>query len=377
MASPVVTAQGAATMAVGRRQADPIRTKVWAKTKMCRFFPLGSCCQGAECQFAHDESELQPMPDLSCTKLCRTLVQTGKCTDRACKYAHTSEELRCAAPEVRRSRGPCRFWLRGSCVLGERCTHAHEHVPSSKSAISSKQQRASVASQSNSQTQTQHQSQQQSNTSAGRRGCESEAVVQTTGMIAVPCPMGMAIAGVSNLGPVGFAVDCGNNNNAHPQIWQQNGMMSGAFVQQGQQGPTAMMWQPQQQQQQQCQLEQDGAYNGQQERPQVCLARSCVCGNVFQEDCRFCRMCGMKRAQLADAQHCTKCNAPFTADALFCRHCGERRASVPSVGKARAESVAGSSTDEGRESAATDSGHEECQPHSNPSDGYDTGSDWE
>merc|ERR1719158_834619 len=61
---------------------------------MCKFFILGVCAKGSDCQFAHDASEMQPSPDLSRTKICKTLINTGVCDDPDCKYAHNKDELR-------------------------------------------------------------------------------------------------------------------------------------------------------------------------------------------------------------------------------------------------------------------------------------------
>eukprot|EP00927_Polykrikos_kofoidii_P068874 TRINITY_DN64229_c0_g1_i1.p1 TRINITY_DN64229_c0_g1~~TRINITY_DN64229_c0_g1_i1.p1 ORF type:complete len:493 (+),score=79.73 TRINITY_DN64229_c0_g1_i1:58-1536(+) len=70
------------------------RTIVFQKTKMCKFHILGACARGTNCFFAHDQAELNPLPDLSRTKLCKTLISTGFCEDGNCKYAHNKEELR-------------------------------------------------------------------------------------------------------------------------------------------------------------------------------------------------------------------------------------------------------------------------------------------
>eukprot|EP00929_Paragymnodinium_shiwhaense_P062976 TRINITY_DN31489_c0_g1_i2.p1 TRINITY_DN31489_c0_g1~~TRINITY_DN31489_c0_g1_i2.p1 ORF type:complete len:219 (+),score=22.81 TRINITY_DN31489_c0_g1_i2:159-815(+) len=58
------------------------------RTKMCWFYPRGSCDQGHSCNFAHDSEELRPrvMP---------------------------------------RSSAVCRHWARGWCRLGEECRFAH------------------------------------------------------------------------------------------------------------------------------------------------------------------------------------------------------------------------------------------------------------
>ncbi|CAD7930539.1 unnamed protein product [Amoebophrya sp. A25] len=36
---------------------------------MCKFFLRGTCSKGHECMFAHDEADLQRLPDLQKTKL--------------------------------------------------------------------------------------------------------------------------------------------------------------------------------------------------------------------------------------------------------------------------------------------------------------------
>jgi len=78
----------------------PDRTDAFRKTKMCKFQILGVCAKGASCQFAHDKTEMNNLPDLMCTKLCKTLINTGSCTDEECKYAHTKEELRVPPPSL-------------------------------------------------------------------------------------------------------------------------------------------------------------------------------------------------------------------------------------------------------------------------------------
>jgi len=55
---------------------------------------MGSCQRGAQCRFAHDQSELQGLPDLARTKICKQMIQTGRCEDPTCTYAHNREELR-------------------------------------------------------------------------------------------------------------------------------------------------------------------------------------------------------------------------------------------------------------------------------------------
>jgi len=57
------------------------------------------------------------------------------------------------------------------------------------------------------------------------------------------------------------------------------------------------------------------------------LLEACECGQMFMKDCRFCRMCGKKR-------HSPKpvvcgCGTVFLSDSLFCHCCGTGRCSEP------------------------------------------------
>mmetsp|Transcript_67811 Transcript_67811/g.196116 ORF Transcript_67811/g.196116 Transcript_67811/m.196116 type:complete len:352 (-) Transcript_67811:410-1465(-) len=65
------------------------------KTKMCRFYPEGTCKFGKDCCFAHDAQELSQAPDLTKTSMC-TAFMAGKCPlpSEQCQYAHGDEELR-------------------------------------------------------------------------------------------------------------------------------------------------------------------------------------------------------------------------------------------------------------------------------------------
>lgn len=73
---------------------DDERRSIFAKTKMCKFFILGTCTKGSDCRFAHHAEELNQLPDLFCTKLCKALISTGRCNDKDCRYAHNKGELR-------------------------------------------------------------------------------------------------------------------------------------------------------------------------------------------------------------------------------------------------------------------------------------------
>lgn len=68
--------------------------EIFNKTKMCTFHLLHMCNKGSNCNFAHSQEELQPLPDLSCTKLCPELVGRGQCEDENCRYAHNRFERR-------------------------------------------------------------------------------------------------------------------------------------------------------------------------------------------------------------------------------------------------------------------------------------------
>eukprot|EP00927_Polykrikos_kofoidii_P047861 TRINITY_DN42148_c0_g1_i1.p1 TRINITY_DN42148_c0_g1~~TRINITY_DN42148_c0_g1_i1.p1 ORF type:complete len:451 (+),score=88.55 TRINITY_DN42148_c0_g1_i1:82-1434(+) len=71
-----------------------LRTTVFSRTKMCKFYLLGTCTKGDNCSFAHNSLDLEALPDLQRTKLCKTLINTGACNDESCMYAHNKQELR-------------------------------------------------------------------------------------------------------------------------------------------------------------------------------------------------------------------------------------------------------------------------------------------
>mmetsp|Transcript_104714 Transcript_104714/g.165285 ORF Transcript_104714/g.165285 Transcript_104714/m.165285 type:complete len:437 (-) Transcript_104714:59-1369(-) len=65
------------------------------KTKQCKFFQSGTCKRGDNCNYAHTENILQPLPDLYRTRLCVTFDRSGQCKDGdRCKYAHGAAQLR-------------------------------------------------------------------------------------------------------------------------------------------------------------------------------------------------------------------------------------------------------------------------------------------
>mmetsp|Transcript_55556 Transcript_55556/g.172157 ORF Transcript_55556/g.172157 Transcript_55556/m.172157 type:complete len:362 (-) Transcript_55556:158-1243(-) len=69
------------------------------KTRMCKFFLSGQCIRGADCTFAHNESELADTPDLFRTEMCHRFMNSGKCPNGAnCHFAHSRAQLRRAGP---------------------------------------------------------------------------------------------------------------------------------------------------------------------------------------------------------------------------------------------------------------------------------------
>lgn len=95
------------------------RAQAFMKTKMCKFFILGACTRGNQCQFAHTTSEMNALPDLYCTKLCKTLLATGMCSDKQCRYAHNKDELRDAPQQIAALAMPAAGAAKGAGGKGE------------------------------------------------------------------------------------------------------------------------------------------------------------------------------------------------------------------------------------------------------------------
>lgn len=95
----------------------------FAKTKMCKFELIGCCLKGTSCQFAHSESEMQSLPDLSKTKLCPAFIKNGVCDVPGCTFAHDKVEIR--ATHAFHKTKMCRFFPSGRCERGSSCTFAH------------------------------------------------------------------------------------------------------------------------------------------------------------------------------------------------------------------------------------------------------------
>lgn len=92
--SPPVASTVPKSRASKQGRSRPNLSRVCQKTKICSFYLRDACTRGKSCTFAHDEQELQPKPDLSCTKPCPDLLSIGHCTRPDCKYAHNDCEIR-------------------------------------------------------------------------------------------------------------------------------------------------------------------------------------------------------------------------------------------------------------------------------------------
>lgn len=69
-------------------------TGLFQKTKMCKFKRLNLCSRGDACTYAHNETELKPLPNLYKTKMCFEMSKNKECKNPTCPYAHTKTELR-------------------------------------------------------------------------------------------------------------------------------------------------------------------------------------------------------------------------------------------------------------------------------------------
>lgn len=93
--SPSSSAQKQTSRRSKESRARPILSKICNKTKMCSFHLQGMCKRAGSCSFAHDPSEIQSKPNLSCTKMCPALINSGNCPQmHICKFAHSDAELR-------------------------------------------------------------------------------------------------------------------------------------------------------------------------------------------------------------------------------------------------------------------------------------------
>eukprot|EP00929_Paragymnodinium_shiwhaense_P115542 TRINITY_DN844_c2_g1_i1.p1 TRINITY_DN844_c2_g1~~TRINITY_DN844_c2_g1_i1.p1 ORF type:complete len:288 (+),score=30.89 TRINITY_DN844_c2_g1_i1:149-1012(+) len=67
-----------------------------SKTRLCRYFSMGTCKNGCACNFAHGLNELSSKPDLRKTSICKDW-EKGACphSGTRCNFAHGVEDLRC------------------------------------------------------------------------------------------------------------------------------------------------------------------------------------------------------------------------------------------------------------------------------------------
>eukprot|EP00922_Rhytidocystis_sp_ex-Travisia-forbesii_P009960 GHVS01014576.1.p1 GENE.GHVS01014576.1~~GHVS01014576.1.p1 ORF type:complete len:487 (+),score=113.12 GHVS01014576.1:38-1462(+) len=96
---------------------------------MCSYFLKGKCKRSSDgCQFAHDQGDIRPLPNLSHTKLCAAVVQGLECTTPNCQYAHDSEDLKETQFEGTHKTVMCFFHKKGKCMNGDKCRFAHSVV---------------------------------------------------------------------------------------------------------------------------------------------------------------------------------------------------------------------------------------------------------
>jgi len=55
------------------------------------------CTRGENCTYAHNQSELEALPNLYKTKMCFEMLKNKQCMNPLCAYAHTKTELRTIA----------------------------------------------------------------------------------------------------------------------------------------------------------------------------------------------------------------------------------------------------------------------------------------
>lgn len=113
------------------------KTPLW-KTQMCKFAQSGKCAKADKCPYAHNESELNAMPDFSMSSMCPNMEAPGLvCNNPKCRYAHKFDELR-KVDEVLKTK-ICKFFQSSKgCSRGELCRFAHvaqteANAPPSKS----------------------------------------------------------------------------------------------------------------------------------------------------------------------------------------------------------------------------------------------------
>lgn len=99
----------------------------FSKTKMCPYMNTKEKCKrfiSNQCPYAHDESELKPIPNLYKTTMCRNFMN-NVCfkSKKECNFAHHVEELRFTDEFYKTTL--CKFFTSGYCKADSNCRHAH------------------------------------------------------------------------------------------------------------------------------------------------------------------------------------------------------------------------------------------------------------
>ncbi|SBS84313.1 zinc finger protein, putative [Plasmodium ovale] len=99
----------------------------FCKTKMCPYMNTREKCKRFSnnmCPYAHDKSELKPIPNLYKTAMCRNFMK-NMCfmSKKECNFAHHVEELRSTDEFYKTTL--CKFFLNGYCKADKNCRHAH------------------------------------------------------------------------------------------------------------------------------------------------------------------------------------------------------------------------------------------------------------
>lgn len=74
-------------------------SKLFGKTKLCKFYAMGGCTKAPQCPFAHGNGELKASPDLRKTSICKGW-RSNECSRSAaeCPFAHGKSDLRRTTP---------------------------------------------------------------------------------------------------------------------------------------------------------------------------------------------------------------------------------------------------------------------------------------
>lgn len=93
------------------------------RTRLCTFHARGHCFHGEQCKYAHNNDQLQSVPDLTKTRLCFNFFR-GECHNTNCSFAHGYHELRSTNNLFKTEL--CFQWsTSGRCKAGRNCRYAH------------------------------------------------------------------------------------------------------------------------------------------------------------------------------------------------------------------------------------------------------------